>query len=141
MCIRDSIKTENVKWLFVLAFVFALGFLNKYNIIFLLIGLFPAILLSEQRKVFTKKEFYFAILLGLLLISPNIWWQYDNHFPVVHHMKELADKQLVHVDRLDFLKEQLFYFIGAFPVIISLSLIHIEMWIRDRLQGNQKELC
>lgn len=113
------INTENIKWLYVASFVFAIGFLNKYNVIFLVIGLFPAILLTDQRKVFAKKEFYFAIIFGLLLISPNLWWQYKNNFPVFHHMKELADTQLVNVNRVDFLKEQLLFFFAALPVIVA----------------------
>ncbi len=113
------INSENVKWLFSLAFVFALGFLNKYNIIFLVIGLLPAILLSEHRKVFAKKELYLAFGLALALISPNVWWQYQNDFPVFHHMKELAATQLVNVNRIDFLKEQLLYFFAALPVLIA----------------------
>ncbi|MEP6712295.1 MAG: glycosyltransferase family 39 protein [Ferruginibacter sp.] len=113
------INTENVKWLFICSFIFAIGFLNKYNIIFLLIGLFPAILLTDQRKVFAKKEFYFAIVFGLLLILPNLLWQYNNGFPVFHHLKELADTQLVNVNRFDFLKEQFLFFVGALPVIAA----------------------
>lgn len=113
------INTENVKWLFIGSFVFALGFLNKYNIIFLIIGLFPAILLTEHRKVFAKKEFYFAVIFGLVLILPNVVWQYNNDFPVLHHMKKLAETQLINVNRIDFLKEQLFYFLGALPVIVA----------------------
>jgi 4-amino-4-deoxy-L-arabinose transferase-like glycosyltransferase len=113
------IHTEKQKWLYVGAIVFAIGFLNKYNIIFLLIGLFPAVLLTEHRKVFIQKNFYLAILLALLLISPNLIWQCSNHFPVVQHMKELAETQLVHVDRMDFLKGQLFFFLGSCVVIIS----------------------
>lgn len=112
------INTENVKWLFIGSFVFAIGFLNKYNIIFLFIGLFPAILFSGQRKVLARKEFYFAIVFGLLLILPNLLWQYKNDFPVYHHLKELAETQLVNVNRIDFIKEQLFYFFGSLPVII-----------------------
>ncbi|EOR95305.1 hypothetical protein ADIARSV_1536 [Arcticibacter svalbardensis MN12-7] len=49
-------NTKNTKWLFVAAIVFALGFLNKYNIVFLMIGFLPAILLTEQRKVFLEKS-------------------------------------------------------------------------------------
>ena len=113
------VNTENIKWLFIGSFVIAIGFLNKYNIVFLLIGLFPAILLTDQRKVFAKKEFYFAITFSLLLILPNLLWQYKNGFPVFHHLKELADTQLVKVNRFDFLKEQLLYFIGALPVIAA----------------------
>src|SRR5580692_2710845 len=43
------INTQKSKWLFIGAVVFAIGFLNKYNFLFLLIGLFPAIALSQQR--------------------------------------------------------------------------------------------
>ncbi|WP_264536426.1 ArnT family glycosyltransferase [Flavobacterium sp. N1736] len=111
--------TQEKKWFYIGAIVFAFGFLNKYNILFLLIGLFPALLLSDQRKIFAEKKLYFALVLGLLLILPNLLWQYNNQFPIVHHMKELAKTQLVNVDRLGFLKEQLLFFIGSFLVIIS----------------------
>lgn len=111
--------TEKTKWIYIGAIVFALGFLNKYNILFLLIGFLPALLLSNQRKVLAKKDLYLALLLGLLLILPNLLWQYNNQFPIVHHMKELAETQLVNVDRIGFLKEQLLFFIGGFFVIVA----------------------
>jgi 4-amino-4-deoxy-L-arabinose transferase-like glycosyltransferase len=113
------IKTEEKKWFYIGAVVFAFGFLNKYNILFLLIGLLPALLLSNQRKILAEKKLYFALILGLLLILPNLVWQYNNQFPIVHHMKELAETQLVNVNRADFLKEQLLFFIGSFLVILS----------------------
>ncbi|WP_406845322.1 ArnT family glycosyltransferase [Flavobacterium soyae] len=113
------IAAEKSKWLYIGAVVFAFGFLNKYNILFLLIGLLPAIILSKQRKIFAEKKLYFALILGLLLILPNLLWQYNNHFPIIYHMKELAETQLVNVDRADFVKEQILFFIGAFFVILS----------------------
>ncbi|MEL1253421.1 glycosyltransferase family 39 protein [Flavobacterium sp. DGU38] len=113
------VKTKNPKWFYIGFIVFALGFLNKYNIVFLLIGLLPALLLSGERKMLANKQLYFAMLLGLLLILPNLLWQYNNQFPIVHHMKELAETQLVNVDRIGFLKEQLLFFIGSFLVILS----------------------
>ena len=112
-------KTENTKWLFVVAFVFTFGFLNKYNIVFLLIGLLPSILLTEQRKIFVKKEFYFSLFIGLVIILPNLIWQYKNNFPVIHHLKELANTQLVNVDRINFMKSQIFFFVGSLLVIVS----------------------
>lgn len=113
------IQTQNTKWLYWMAISFAIGFLNKYNIVFGLIGLIPALLLTEQRKVFLKPQLYLAIILGLLLISPNLIWQFQNDFPVFTHLKELNDRQLVHVQRLDFIKEQLFFFIGSAFVLIA----------------------
>ncbi len=113
------INTKKPKWLFIAAVVFAVGFLNKYNIAFLLLGLFPAVLLTEHRKVFAKKEFYFSVLLALLLVLPNLIWQINNDFPVIHHLKELAATQLVNVSRVGFFKDQLLYFIGALLVILA----------------------
>ncbi len=111
--IISYVTTENRRWLYYAAIIFALGFLNKYNIIFLLAGLFPAILLSKERKLLLKKDFYFAIFLGLFLILPNLIWQFENDFPVFAHLKELAETQLVNVSRLNFLKAQLLFFIGS----------------------------
>ena len=80
-------KTENTKWLFIGAVIFAVGFLNKYNIVFLLIGLIPALLLTRQRKIFAQPKLYLAAVLALVIILPNLFWQFNNHFPVVHHLK------------------------------------------------------
>ena len=91
------IKSENPKWLYWAAVSFALGFLNKYNIAFLVVGLLPALLLSPQRRVFANKHLYFSLALALLLISPNLIWQYTHDFPVVTHMNELARTQLVNL--------------------------------------------
>lgn len=113
------IKTDNLKWLYIGAVVFAIGFLNKYNIVFLLIGLLPSLLITEHRKIFFKPTLYFAILVGLVLILPNLVWQYNNNFPVFHHLKELAQTQLVNVNIYDFLKNQLLFFIGSLIVIFS----------------------
>jgi len=112
-------NTEKPKWLYFGAIVFAIGFLNKYNIVFMLAGLFPAILLTPQRTILINKSFYQAVLLGLLLILPNLLWQYNNQFPVIQHLKELSDTQLVNVNRWSFLKTQLLFFIGGFFLIIA----------------------
>lgn len=114
----NYLNTEKPKWLYWAAVVFAIGFLNKYNVAFLVIGLVPALLLTRERKLFIKKELYLAALLGLLLILPNLTWQYQNDFPVLYHMKQLARLQLVNVDRFEFLKNQLLFFAGSVPIIL-----------------------
>ncbi|OXE95319.1 dolichyl-phosphate-mannose-protein mannosyltransferase [Flavobacterium araucananum] len=117
--IIQYILTKKTKWFYIGAILFAFGFLNKYNILFLLIGLIPALLLSNQRRLLAQKNLYVALLLGLLLVLPNLLWQYNNQFPIVHHMKELSKTQLVNVDRLGFLKEQILFFVGSFFVILA----------------------
>ena len=112
------INTENNKWLWLASLSFAIGFLNKYNITFLLFGLLPAILLTSHRKIFLNKHFYLSLVASLILVSPNLIWQYKNDFPVLHHLETLSNTQLVNVDRFDFMKAQLFFFIGSGFVII-----------------------
>lgn len=113
------INTSNRKWLWIAAFGFAIGFLNKYNIAFLVIGLAPALFFSSHKNIFFKKDLYVAAFIALILISPNLWWQYNNGFPVINHMKELSDTQLVNMDRSGFLKEQILFFLGLIFVLIA----------------------
>lgn len=113
------IQSADNKWLWFAGITFAIGFLNKYNIAFLIIGLLPAILLTEHRSIFRNKQLYYALALAFVLILPNLIWQFVNGFPVFKHLDELARTQLVNVNRFDFLKEQLLFFMGSLFVIVA----------------------
>jgi hypothetical protein len=112
-------KTERSYLLYALAVVFALGFFNKYNVVFLVFGLLPALVLTQQRKIFKRSHLYYAALLVLVLISPNLFWQYQNGFPVFHHLKQLSEQQLVYVDRMEFIKSQFLFFIGGIVLLVA----------------------
>jgi hypothetical protein len=116
------IQSGKEKWLWGAACTFALGFLNKYNITFLLLGLLPALCLTEHRRLFRQKHLYFAMAVALLLMAPNLVWQYQHGFPVFHHLNQLAETQLTHVNRLDFLKEQVLFFFGSAFIILAAFL-------------------
>lgn len=111
--------THRVRFLYIGAVVLAIGFLNKYNVVFLVVGLLPALALLPCRKVFARPAFYLAALLFFILVSPNLWWQYTRGFPVVSHMRELVDTQLVHTSASGFLRSQLMYFIGGLPLLLG----------------------
>lgn len=74
-------------------------------------------------------------MLAFVLILPNLLWQYQNNFPVVHHMKELADTQLVNVNRLDFIRSQFLFFPGTNIIILIgiFALIRYEPFKKYRL--------
>jgi len=106
-------QTQNPKWLYLLGLSFAIGFLNKYNILFLAMGLFPALLVTPSRPLFQNRHLYFALLIAAVLVAPNVIWQYLNGFPVLTHMELLSKYQLVNVSRTGFLLEQLLLFYPA----------------------------
>jgi hypothetical protein len=111
-------NTSENKWLYFLSVVAALGFYNKYNVVFLFAGLFAGLLLTDKRKIFTNISFRKAIALAFLLILPNLIWQMKNDFPVVEHMKVLKVNQLDNNTAAGFLLSQILFFIGSFPLII-----------------------
>nr|WP_322624734.1 glycosyltransferase family 39 protein [uncultured Flavobacterium sp.] len=122
------INTNQNRWLYIMAIGFGIGFLNKYNIVFLIAGIFPALLFTRNSRILNNGHFYAAGVLALIIISPNLYWQYENNWPVLHHMQELSETQLVNVNRVDFIKEQLLFFIGSFFVILA-ALISFLLYV------------
>ena len=117
-CLLKYSHNGKAKWFYIGMTILAVGFLNKYNIVFVVVGLLPAILISK-RAIIQNKHFYLSIVLFLVLVLPNLIWQFNNDFPVYHHMIQLAKTQLVNVNRWGFLKEQLYFYIGSLFVILG----------------------
>tara|TARA_R110002049_G_scaffold68166_1_gene176852 strand:- start:15037 stop:16581 length:1545 start_codon:yes stop_codon:yes gene_type:complete len=111
---------NNKKWLFSMSVIIALGINNKYTLLFFILGLLVGLLITQQRRVFFKRNFYCALVLSLLLILPNIIWQIVNHFPVIHHIQALKESQLVNIDRIDFLFDQVKFGVIGIPTMIAL---------------------
>lgn len=113
------INTKNVNWLYATGISIGFGILSKYNISFLVIGLLGGLLLTSQRKIFKQKSLYLAALIAFLIVLPNVLWQIHHHFPTFHQLDELSRTQLVNVNRMDFVKDQLLFFINSFFIIIA----------------------
>ncbi len=111
------INTQQNRWIYIMALGFGIGFLNKYNIVFLMGGIVPGLLLTRNRSILANGNIIGAAIIALIIITPNLIWQYNNNWPVVHHMAELKETQLVNVNRGDFIKEQLLFFIGTIYLI------------------------
>ena len=126
-CLIRYLQTQEHKWLLWMGVVTGIGILNKYNIIFLVIGMLGGLLLSSHRNVFKNKYLYIGIAIALVIISPNVIWQLQHGMPVLHHMKELSESQLVHVSRMDFLADQFKFFLGAAFIVVA-SLVGLILY-------------
>lgn len=100
------IKTEEERHLWMLGLSFGLGLMNKYLIGLLILATVVACLISPFRKWWLRRGPYVAMGLTLLLILPNLLWQWAYDFPVVKHLSELSENQLSNVRPSDFLLEQ-----------------------------------
>lgn len=105
-CIILWLDSKKIKYLYLLGICFGLGMLGKYTTAFYIFAFLVAIILVK-RDLLVNKHFYSAMLLGLAICSPNLIWQYQHHFPVMHHMKLLTNQQLKYNSRILFLLDQL----------------------------------
>ena len=101
------INSRNDKFLIWFGIIAGVALLNKYLSGMLFIGLLVIIPFTEYREVFRKKMFWTGMAAGFLIFLPNLVWQALKGFPVFHHIGELYDTQLVHMDYALFLTEQL----------------------------------
>ncbi len=103
----NFVQTGHYKWLYVFGISAGLGMMSKYSVSFFILSILLGLLLTPERKVFRNRHFYGAALLAFLIFLPNLLWQYQQHFPVVFHMKELRRTQLQYVNPAGFLIDQL----------------------------------
>ena len=109
------INDNNPNFLFGFTLSLALGWWGKYSIVFMGAALLMALLFSFHRKIFAEKKFYLAAMIALLVILPNLGWQYQHNWPLLHHMKELRETQLRYLSPADFIKDQI---LMLFPAIL-----------------------
>ncbi len=113
------LRTEDQRWWLVLGIIFGFGFLNKYSIVFPALSFVVGLSLTKQRPLFQSRWLLYGALAGLIIILPNLLWQFNHNWPVIHHMTQLRDRQLVHVRFKDFLVMQAFMILPAIPVFLA----------------------
>lgn len=110
------IRKQNPRILLWMIPVLGLGWLNKYSIVFYASALLVAMIICNHRKLLWSWYLAAALAGGLLVILPNLLWQYQHNWPVFHHMTELQETQLGNVLLKDFLFAQVFMHLPALPV-------------------------
>lgn len=101
------VKSDKKKFWYWVGVAVGIGFLTKYSIIFYALPLGIGLLIGTSNKWFRTLHPYGALLLALIIASPNIYWQWAHNFPVMDHMEELRQDQLVNVRLGDFLWGQI----------------------------------
>jgi 4-amino-4-deoxy-L-arabinose transferase-like glycosyltransferase len=108
------INSDQKKYIYWLGICFGLGILGKYSMVFYIVSFLIAVALTNRRKWLLNPHFYLAMLMGVLICLPNLIWQYNHDFPVMHHMDLLTRYQLRHNNRTEFLVNQLLFSLPSF---------------------------
>ncbi|MCL6460395.1 MAG: glycosyltransferase family 39 protein [Flavobacterium micromati] len=113
------VTTLDKKYLLYLTIGVGFGFLTKYDILFFIAGLTGLLLFKRTRSAILQKDSWKYIILFLVLIAPNILWQYNHGFPVFDMFSRLYETQL---DKLTI--------VGVLEsIIISLNPVTLIFWL------------
>jgi len=116
--ILKLLKTQNSKYWIHLGVVWGVAFLNKYAVVFFALAFFIALLLAPERRLMRSGYFAIGFAIGFFIILPNLIWQHAHNWPVIGHLEELRQTQLVNVNLADFLALQ--FLMNLHAVIIWL---------------------
>jgi len=120
--IAKAERLESIRnWWVVVGVSAGLGMENKISIVFFLVCLLIALLLTTQRRILWNKWFGVAVLLMVLLALPNLLWQVHYHFPTLEWLRDVqnSDKD-VKLGPLAFLKAQ-WFMLHPFTVLLWVS--------------------
>lgn len=101
------IQTKKNKYLYILGIAIGLGMISKYSVAFFVVSILAGLLLTRQRRIFGNEKLYYAGGIAILIFLPTALWEYNHHFPVIVHMKELNKYQLQYINPVSFLVDQL----------------------------------
>lgn len=87
---RDAHHAERLALL--LGAAVGLGFLSKYAMSYFFLGAGFALALSPaRRRALTLANTAIAVVVALLIVAPNIWWNAQNDFQTISHTAANAD--------------------------------------------------
>ncbi len=118
------INSEDPRYFIWFGIMAGLALLNKYLIGLLFMILLVIILFTRHRNIFGKRMFWIGMAAGFVVFLPNIIWQLVHGLPVINHLSELAETQLVYVDRKAFLVEQIIM-PGAASILTVAGILYL----------------
>ncbi|WNJ20756.1 glycosyltransferase family 39 protein [Pontibacter sp. G13] len=115
-CYLQWLKTDRGHWWLWLGGIFGIGILTKYTVLLVAASMVFATLVSARRGVLLTRWPWLGGLIAGTIAMPNLVWQITHNFPLLWHMRVLAETQLVYVDHWSFLMGQLIAHLPVFWV-------------------------
>jgi hypothetical protein len=88
------IKVPVNKNLFLLTIALAFGFLTKYDIVFFIAGISSLFFFKGMQKILLSKQVWKFILLFVVIVAPNLYWEYVHDSPMFQMFSRLYETQL-----------------------------------------------
>lgn len=123
------IKYNSKKYLWYLTIFISLFFLTKYDALFFSFGLLSLLFFRQTRVALVKGKYWQCLMIALLILLPNIIWQYVNGFPVLQMFHRLYETQLDDGTPLHVLQD---LFLSVNPIVFILMLPALVFMFTDK---------
>ena len=124
--IVDLIQTDNQRlWLWIGGLV-GITLLNKYGVLFLVVGLLAGVIVSPLRRSLARPWFWMGIVLATLIALPNFLWQWHWNFPFVQLVSSVRHNgRDVMLPPLSYLAQQaqMLSFVPALLVVLGVGFL------------------
>ena len=127
-CVARLLESGNARWWLGIGAFIGLGFMTKYTMAFFVVALLVGMLLTPNRRYFLNRWFWCGVALALLIVAPNLWWQYQHHFVSLAWMRSIHVRD-IRLGRADnFLLNQLWEIVNP----VTLPLVFAGLWFLFR---------
>ena len=121
-------ETPNMKWATVLGLAIGLGMLSKYAMLFFLIALVICTIIdAKTRKALLSKYGLIVVVIAVIFITPNLYWNAANDFATLNHTAANANLKGVPIhpiELVEFIMSQLVVF-GPLSFIALVAALFI----------------
>ncbi len=111
------------RWWWGAGLAVGLGLLNKYSVLFLVVGLGAGFVLSPLRRELVSRQRLTGSLIAFLLLLPHGIWQIVNGWPTLEFIRNAREHKIVAMSAGDFWNEQLLMAHPAYLPLWAIGLV------------------
>ena len=120
-CFIKLLKTDNPRWWLGVGWGIGLGMMTKYTMLFLVVAIITAVLLTKLRSHLQSPWLWAGVGLSLLIFLPNLIWQIQNEFVSLEFLATIRARD-VQIGRADSFFSQQFY-VNLNPLTVPLFFL------------------
>src|SRR5882672_1919971 len=111
LCVAISlriVRTGDARLWLLFGLVAGIGILNKHSMLIFGFAFFLSLLVTRERRQLREPWIWMGALIGFLIFLPNLYWEFENHWPTIEILRNVDQAKNAHVTWLEFIVQQSF---------------------------------
>ena len=102
----QMLRSRNMNYWYIIGFIVGLGMLNKYTMAIPLLSVVFGLLVTRKFDVIFCRQFWIGMTGVVVMLIPNLIWQYNHNWPIFYHLNELDRTQFINIRPIYFMNMQ-----------------------------------